>query len=243
MPPRTRWAERPLAECSVVAAARRPATCAPVSDAAGTRMLCANRGGVPRRRAPRQPADRPGARAARPRAPSSPSIAVDQRACGRPRRGSVAAVLPHWSHDDGRLPQRVGSYARCHHLRPRATGSILGTNSRATQRADELAAADPVNRSQLGRRLELDARSRPEIWPCGAPFGHEAERALVRGKLVGCGALQWAVRRHAARASGTPRQNTGRAQHHDGSTKKCPFSNGCLGPPQRLAVPSNCLAV
>ena len=28
-----------------------------------------------------------------------------QRACGRPRRGSVAAVLPHWSHDDGRLPE------------------------------------------------------------------------------------------------------------------------------------------
>ena len=25
-------------------------------------------------------------------------------ACGRPRRGAVAAVLPHWSHDDGRLP-------------------------------------------------------------------------------------------------------------------------------------------
>ena len=25
-------------------------------------------------------------------------------ACGRPRRGPVAAVLPHWSHGDGRLP-------------------------------------------------------------------------------------------------------------------------------------------
>ena len=60
---------------------------------------------MPRRRAPRQPADRPGARAARPRAPSSPSIAVGQRACGRPRRSSVAAVLQHWSHDDGRLPE------------------------------------------------------------------------------------------------------------------------------------------
>ena len=65
--------------------------------------MCANRGA--RRRAPRQPADRPGARAARPRTLSWPSIAVDQRACGRPRRGSVAAVLPHWSHDDGRLPE------------------------------------------------------------------------------------------------------------------------------------------
>ena len=33
-----------------------------------------------------------------------PSTAVSRHACGRPRRGAVAAVLPHWSHDDGRLP-------------------------------------------------------------------------------------------------------------------------------------------
>ena len=86
--------------------------------------------------------------------------------------------------------QRVGPYARCHHLRPRATGSILGTNSRATQRAGELAAADPAYRARLGRRLELAARSRPAILLCGASFGHALERALVRGKLVGCGAIQ-----------------------------------------------------
>ena len=35
---------------------------------------------------------------------SAPSSAVGRRACGRPRRGAVAAVLPHWSHDDDRLP-------------------------------------------------------------------------------------------------------------------------------------------
>ena len=33
-----------------------------------------------------------------------PSTAASRHACGRPRRGAVAAVLPHWSHDDGRLP-------------------------------------------------------------------------------------------------------------------------------------------
>ena len=60
--------------------------------------------GGARRRAPRQPADCPGGRAARPRVPSSPSIAAGQHACGRPRGGSVAAVLPHWSHGDRRLP-------------------------------------------------------------------------------------------------------------------------------------------
>ena len=57
-----------------------------------------------RRRAPRQPAGRPGSHAARSNALSAPSSAVGRRACGRPRRGAVAAVLPHWSHDDGRLP-------------------------------------------------------------------------------------------------------------------------------------------
>ena len=31
-------------------------------------------------------------------------MAVGQRACGRPRRGPVAAGLPHWSRGDGRLP-------------------------------------------------------------------------------------------------------------------------------------------
>ena len=32
-----------------------------------------------------------------------PSTAVSRHACGRPRRGAVAAVLPHWD-DDDRLP-------------------------------------------------------------------------------------------------------------------------------------------
>ena len=106
MPPRARRAERPLAERSAVAAARVPATCAATGAGvqAGTRTVCVPIRGA-RRRAPRQPADCPGGRAARPRAPSSPSIAVGQRARSRPRRGSVAAVLPHWSHDDGRLPE------------------------------------------------------------------------------------------------------------------------------------------
>ena len=39
--------------------------------------------------------------AARSRALSAPSTAV---ACGRPRRGAVAALVPRWSHDDDHLP-------------------------------------------------------------------------------------------------------------------------------------------
>ena len=68
-------------------------------------------------------------------------------------------------------------------------------NSRATERAGELAAADPAHRARLGRRLELAARSRPEILLCGASFGHALERALLRGNLVGCGVVQRDVRR------------------------------------------------
>ena len=45
-----------------------------------------------------------GVHAARTRALGAPSSAIGRHACGRPRRGAVAAVLPHWSHDDGRLP-------------------------------------------------------------------------------------------------------------------------------------------
>ena len=151
---------------------------------------------LPRRRAPRQPADR---------IAPAPARRVRELPARRPLSSTSAPAVDHaaalWQLccRIGRTTtvacQRVGSYARCHHLRPRATGSILGTNSRATQRAGELAAADPAYRARRGRRLELAARSSPEVLLCGASFGHELERALVRGKLVGCGAIQRAVRR------------------------------------------------
>ena len=134
----------------------------------------------PARRARERPARRPLPSASAPEADHA--AALWQLCCRIGRTTTVA-----W--------QRVGPYARCHHLRPRATGSILGTNSRATQRAGELAAADPAYRARLARRLQLDARSRPETLLGGAPFGHALERALVRGKLVGCGAIQRDVRR------------------------------------------------
>ena len=109
MPPQTRRASRPLAESSVVVAARGPASCA-ATGAGGERQpgrdahraVCANR--CSRRRAPRQPVDRPGACAARPRAPSSPSIAVGQRLRPITPRpcGSCAAALV--ARGTGRLP-------------------------------------------------------------------------------------------------------------------------------------------
>ena len=75
-----------------------------------------------RRRAPRQRTDRPGGSAARSNALSAPSSAAGRRACGRPRRGAVAAVLPHWDDDDDRLPG--GRLTRA--LPPRANGHGRG---------------------------------------------------------------------------------------------------------------------
>jgi len=150
--------------------------CVPIEEVC---LGAAHRGS--RRIAP-APARRVRERPARCPLPSTSAPAVDHAAalwqlCCRIGRTTTVAC------------QRVGSYARCHHLRPRATGSILGTNSRATQRAGELAAADPANRARLARRLQLAARRRPEKLPRGAPFGVELERAIAHGVLGG----RWSV--------------------------------------------------
>ena len=106
-------------------AARTPATCAAMG-AGGERQPGIGQARVPevrsRRRAPRQRTDRPVGRAARSNAFSAPSSAVGRRACGRPRRGAVAAVLPHWDDDDDRLPG--GRLTRA--LPPRANGHDRG---------------------------------------------------------------------------------------------------------------------
>ena len=64
-----------------------------------------------RRHAPQQPAGRPGGHAARSMALGALSTAVGRHACGRPRRGAVAAVLPHWSRRR-RSPARWSAHAR-----------------------------------------------------------------------------------------------------------------------------------
>ena len=63
-----------------------------------------------------------GGHAARSSALDAPSSAVGRRASGRPRRGAVAAVLPHWDDDDDRLPG--GRLTRA--LPPRANGHDRG---------------------------------------------------------------------------------------------------------------------
>ena len=85
-------------------AARTPATCA-ATGASGERQP-GFRQGTCASRCARGAAHRGSRRiapthAARSRALSAPSTAV---ACGRPRRGAVAALVPRWSHDDDHLP-------------------------------------------------------------------------------------------------------------------------------------------
>ena len=60
-----------------------------------------------------------------------PSTAASRHACGRPRRGAVAAVLPHWDDDDDRLPG--GRLTRA--LPPRANGHDRGAWCERRKRA------------------------------------------------------------------------------------------------------------
>ena len=95
----------------------------------------------------------------RPSAPAGPSaLAARQLPGSRWRSGVRRPICTWWA--------ILAVAAR----RPRATGSVFGMNSGATQRADELAATDPVNRSQLGRCLELAAHSRPKTMQVDAVF-------------------------------------------------------------------------
>ena len=159
-----RSAKRALASPPFVAA-RPPATCAPIETAAcdeqagrETRVPMDSSSTAVAHRATSDLHQRPGgtpARALVPNAfvPSGGAIGVDHAA---------AACLAARSELARRGP--FCTWLAIHALAarlPRATGSRSGMNSGTTQRADELAATDPVNRARLDRRLELVARSRP----------------------------------------------------------------------------------
>ena len=86
------------------------------------------------------------------------STAVSRHACGRPRCGAVAAVLPHWSHDDAcrighttspaRWSAHAPSRARCHRLQT-ATGAERCANAGTAQRARNGRRAYPANRHHV----------------------------------------------------------------------------------------------
>jgi hypothetical protein len=98
-----------------------------------------------------------------------PSTAASRHACGRPRRGAVAAVLPHWTHDNGRLPG--GRLTR--QLPPPANGHGRGA---LCERRDGTASAQWAPRlpGQPASRLHLQAlcvRRLTISIPIGAAFG------------------------------------------------------------------------
>ena len=78
--------------------------------------------------------------------------------------------------------------------RSRATGSSFGMNSRASQRADELAGADPANRAPLAHPRQLAGRSWPRVRRRGARFGDGLETGHLNGRPGGREATRCAVR-------------------------------------------------
>ena len=110
--------------------------------------------------------------------PAAPSVLAARQLSGSRRQSGVRRPICTW--------WAIHAVAA---RRPRATGSVFGMNSGVTQRAGELAAADPAHRARLGRRLQLDARSRMEKLPRGAPFEIELETAIDHGVLGGRGCV------------------------------------------------------
>ena len=136
----------------------------------------------------------------RPQSDAQPAPAARRHArararsqCGRPvrrgrRRWPRGSCLWLHAHIGAGCPMHpVGASHASSACLPRAAGSRFGMNSGATQRAAELAAADPANRAQLGRRRELGERRRPKELPRRAAFEHEPESAAARGVSGACG--------------------------------------------------------
>ena len=67
-------------------------------------------------------------------------------------------------------------------------------NSRASQRADELAGADPANRAPLAQPRQLAGRSWPRVRRRGARFGDGLETDHLNGRPGGREATRCAVR-------------------------------------------------
>ena len=110
-----------------------------------------------------------------------------------------------WQHSGTATTQHACSWRSIHAAgarRSQATGSSFGMNSRASQRADELAGADPANRAPLAHPRQLAGRSRPRIRLRGARFGDGLETDSLNGRPGGREATRCAVR--PLRGAGEP---------------------------------------
>ena len=111
-----------------------------------------------------------------------------------------------------------------------------GVNNGVAQRAGDGGRAYPANRHRVCIITRSCVRRLPILIPIGAAFGYGTRTHTLSRILPGCGAAQSTVRRQSARARehrlGTP----GLAKPPDGSTEKCRFSTGRLGPDARARV-------
>ena len=132
-----------------------------------------------------------GGHAARTRALGAPSSAVGRHACGRPRRGAVAAVLPHRDDDDDRLPG--GRLTRA--LPPRANGHDRGA---WCERRNRTASArwGPRSPGQPASGLHWDAFVRAAFDNIGSDRrGLRARHADTHAQSITRGARGLKVRR------------------------------------------------
>jgi len=128
------------------------------------------------------------------------------RACARVRIATVRslraigarrAAAACWQHSGTATTTHACTWRSMHAAgarRSRATGSSFGMNSRAPQRADELAGADPANRARLAHPRQLAGRSWPRVRRRGARFGDGLETDHLNGRPGGREATRCAVR-------------------------------------------------
>lgn len=111
--------------------------------------------------------------------------------------GARRAAAACWQHSGTATTQHACTWRSIQAAgarRSRATGSSFGTNSRASQRAGELAGADPANRAPLAHPRQLAGRSRPRVRRRGARFGGGLETDHLNGRPGGREATRCARR-------------------------------------------------
>ena len=158
-----------------------------------------------------------GGHAARSSALDAPSSAVGRRASGRPRRGAVAAVLPHMVTTTTVACQVVGSRARCHRVQM-ATIAERGANAGTARRARDGRRAHPANRHRDCIRARSCVRRLTILVPIGAGFGHGTRTHTLTRTLAGRDASKCAVRPQSGARGRSLAQITWRADHLDGIT-------------------------
>ena len=111
--------------------------------------------------------------------------------------GARRAAAACWQHSGTATTQHACTWRSIQAAgarRSRATGSSFGMNSRASQRAGELAGADPANRAPLAHPRQLAGRSRPRVRRRGARFGGGLETDHLNGRPGGREATRCARR-------------------------------------------------